>query len=121
MFIRKKNMIKFFVVSFIFLMVLIVCIILVECIVSGDIFVVCVYIKSMIEQVVGLLQISFMCVVGLFNNDMLELVINDVVLVQIVGGECLLIWFKFGSYDFSVKCVNSLGSNVGLIIDKLIL
>ncbi|MCA1323066.1 NAD-GH domain containing protein [Herbaspirillum sp. alder98] len=62
-----------------------------------------VYIKSMTQQDAGLSAIEFRRDAGLFNSQMLELAINDVVLAQIIGGEHLTIWLKPGSYTFSVK------------------
>jgi len=112
-------MIKSLAASLTLLMALTACTTPVERTASGDIPAARVYIKSMTEQAAGLSQISFTRAAGLLNNDMLELAINDVVLAQIAGGERLSIWLKPGSYDFSVKRVNSLGSNAGPTTDKL--
>ena len=114
-------MIKSLAASLTLLMALTACTTPVERTASGDIPAARVYIKSMTEQAAGLSQISFTRAAGLLNNDMLELAINDVVLAQIAGGERLSIWLKPGSYDFSVKRVNSLGSNAGPTTDKLTL
>ena len=112
-------MIKSLAASLTLLMALTACTTPVERTASGDNPAARVYIKSMTEQAAGLSQISFTRAAGLLNNDMLELAINDVVLAQIAGGERLSIWLKPGSYDFSVKRVNSLGSNAGPTTDKL--
>ncbi|MEN2672466.1 NAD-GH domain containing protein [Herbaspirillum huttiense] len=114
-------MIKSLAASLTLLMALTACTTPVERTASGDIPAARVYIKSMTEQAAGLSQISFTRAAGLLNNDMLELAINDVVLAQIAGGERLSIWLKPGSYDFSIKRVNSLGSNAGPTTDKLTL
>ena len=114
-------MIKSLAASLTLLMALTACTTPVERTASGDIPAARVYIKSMTEQAAGLSQISFTRAAGLLNNDMLELAINAVVLAQIAGGERLSIWLKPGSYDFSVKRVNSLGSNAGPTTDKLTL
>lgn len=114
-------MIKSLAASLTLLMALTACTTPVERTASGDIPAARVYIKSMTEQAAGLSQISFTRAAGLLNNDMLELAINDVVLAQIAGGERLSIWLKPGNYDFSVKRVNSLGSNAGPTTDKMTL
>ncbi|WP_174525371.1 NAD-GH domain containing protein [Herbaspirillum chlorophenolicum] len=77
---------------------------------SGDVPPSRVYIKSMTQQESGLNRIEFTRDSGMFNHDMMELAINDVVLAQITDGEHLAIWLKPGSYVFSVKPVHTLNS-----------
>ncbi|MCI1005005.1 NAD-GH domain containing protein [Herbaspirillum sp. C7C8] len=114
-------MIKTLAASLTLIMALAACTTPVERTASGAIPAARVYIKSMTEQAAGLSPVTFTRAAGLLNNDMLELAINDVVLAQIAGGEHLSIWLKPGSYDFSIKRVNSLGSNAGPTTDKLTL
>ncbi|MBP0596497.1 NAD-GH domain containing protein [Herbaspirillum sp. LeCh32-8] len=77
---------------------------------SGEIPSSRIYIKSMTQQDAGLTQVEFNRAGGMFNNEMLELAINDVVLAQMAGGEHLSIWLKPGSYDFSARPVHTLNT-----------
>ncbi|QJQ02137.1 hypothetical protein [Herbaspirillum rubrisubalbicans] len=103
-----NNMIKALAASLTVALALAACATPVQRTASGEIPPARIYIKSMTEQAAGLSQVEFSRSGGLLNNELLELSINDVVLAQIAGGEHLSIWLKPGSYDFSVKRINTL-------------